>query len=79
MNPIEVNTMSSLSILQDRLTQTEYAMESLSEQINDLNGSIESNTEHRDKIVKKFNQHDEETVELREAINLLKEARETHG
>lgn len=71
--------MSSLSILQDRLTQTEYAMESLSEQINDLNGSIESNTEHRDKIVKKFNQHDEETVELREAINLLKEARETHG
>lgn len=71
--------MSSLSILQDRLTQTEYAMESLSEQINDLNGTIEANTEHRDKILKQFNQHDEETVELKETIELLKESQGSHG
>lgn len=71
--------MSSITILQNRLTQTEYAMESLSEQTNDLNGTIEANTEHRDKILKKFNQHDEETVELKEAINTLKEARGLHG
>lgn len=66
--------MLSLSILQDRLAQTEYAMESLSEQINDLNGTIEANIEHRDKITKQFNLHDEETVELKEAINTLKES-----
>lgn len=68
--------MSSIAILKDRLEQTEFAMESLREQIDELNGTIEANIEHRDKITTQFNRLDEDTVELKEAIELLKKHEE---
>lgn len=71
--------MSSITVLEDRLTAIESMMQTISIEIEALESEAESKLHRRNERQKDFNGLDEETVELRETINLLKEARETHG
>lgn len=71
--------MSSITILEDQLTDIESMMITISIEIEALESEAESKLHRRNERQKDYNGLDEETVELKEAINTLKESQGSHG
>ena len=70
--------MSSISILETRLTEIEGYMDTRAEVIETMSSTITAQIEERDHKQKLYNELDEESIELKEAIELLKKAKELH-
>lgn len=70
--------MSSITILENSLTNTESMMTTISIEIEALESEAESKLHRRNEKQKEYNRFDEETVELRETIELLKKHEESN-